>query len=75
MSQFEISKTNVVFFSQKIGYAYANSADSDELPHDATFYLGIYWLPKYLGSGLQKLNWSANEIEVLIAHALNPKNT
>ena len=24
-------------------------------------------------SGLQKLNWSANEIEVLIAHALNPK--
>ena len=43
------------FFSLKIDFVLANSADPDEMLHIAAFHLGVHWLPKdlYWVSGLQ----------------------
>ena len=37
-----------VFLSLKIVFILANSANPDEMLHDATFHLGLHCLPKYL---------------------------
>ena len=42
---------NIVFFSLKIDFILANSADPDEMPHYAAFHLGLLCLPKYLFRG------------------------
>ena len=31
----------------------ANSADNDEMQHNAAFYLGLHCLPKYMFKGFQ----------------------
>ena len=49
-----ISK-NVVCVSLNINFSLANSADPDEMPHCAAFYLGLHCLPKYLFWGI----WSS----------------
>ena len=41
-----ISK-NIVFLSLKIDVALTNSADSNEMPHNAAFHLGLHCLSKY----------------------------
>ena len=38
---------NIVFLSMKIYFDFANSADPDEMPHDAAFHLDIHCLSKY----------------------------
>ena len=37
----------------KIVLILANSADPDEMQHDAAFHLGLHYLPKYPFSGFQ----------------------
>ena len=37
-----------IFLFLKIVYILANSADPDEMPHNAAFHLGLHCLPKYL---------------------------
>ena len=39
---------NDVFLSLKIDFAFANSADLDEMLPYAAFHLGLHYLPKYL---------------------------
>ena len=39
-----------VFLSLKIVLILANSADPDEMQHNAAFHLGLHCLPKYLFS-------------------------
>ena len=46
-----ISPKNIVFLSMKIYFVFANSADPDEMPHDAAFHLDFHCLPKYPFSG------------------------
>ena len=36
-----------MFHSLKVVFALVNSADTDEMPHNAAFYLGLRCLPKY----------------------------
>ena len=36
----------------KIGFILAISADPDEMPPFAAFYLGLHYLPKYLFTGI-----------------------
>ena len=31
----------------KINFVLANTEDPDEMPHQASFHLGLRWLPKY----------------------------
>ena len=38
---------NIVSISLKISFVLANSADPDEMPHDAAFHLGLHCLPNY----------------------------
>ena len=38
---------NIVFLSLKISFVLANSADPNEMPHNAAFHLGHQCLPKY----------------------------
>ena len=52
-----------IFLSLKIYFVPANSADPDEMPHDAAFHLGLHCLPKYQFwgvSGLKGLNMHVN---------------
>ena len=42
-----------VFIFQKIVFILANSADPDEMPHDAAFHMGLHSLPKCLFTGIQ----------------------
>ena len=42
-----------VFLSLKIVLILPNSADPDEMQHDAAFHLGLHCLPKYLFRGFQ----------------------
>ena len=44
--QVKISK-NSVFLSLNIDFVLASSADPDEMPHNASFHLGLYCLSKY----------------------------
>ena len=46
-SQVILFSQNIVFHSLKIVFALANSADPDEMPHNAAFHLGLYCFPKY----------------------------
>ena len=48
-SQVIISIQNYIYFS-KYRFVTANSADPDEMPHDAAFNLGLHYLPKYSSS-------------------------
>ena len=41
------------FMSQRIVFILANSADPDEMPHNAAFHQGLHCLPKYLFTGIQ----------------------
>ena len=36
-----------IFQSLKIGVVLANCADPEDMPHDVSFHLGLYCLPKY----------------------------
>ena len=49
----------------KIGFVLANSADADEMPHYASFHLGLHCLPKFplRGYGLQRVK--TNEMHPL----------
>ena len=42
-----------VCMSLKLVFILANSADPDEILHNATFHLGLHCLPKYLFTGIQ----------------------
>ena len=42
-----------VFLSLKTVLNLANSADPDEMQHNAAFHLGLHCLPKYLLRGFQ----------------------
>ena len=42
-----IFQKNIVFLSMKIYCVFANSADPDEMPHDAAFHLDLHCLSKY----------------------------
>ena len=42
-----------VFLSLKVVLILANSADSDEMQHYASFHLGLHCFPKYLSRGFQ----------------------
>ena len=42
---------NIIFFSLKIYFILANSADPDEMLHNVAFHLGHRCLPKYLFRG------------------------
>ena len=42
-----ISKKNIVSFSLKNDFVLANTADPDEMPHEATFHLVLHYLPNY----------------------------
>ena len=46
-SQVIISPKNIVFLSLKIGFIIANSADPDEMLHNAAFHLGLHCLTEY----------------------------
>ena len=46
-SQIIIFKKYCILFSPKIDLVLANSADPDEMPHNAAFHLGLQCLPKY----------------------------
>ena len=50
---YNIFRQTIVFHSLKTDFVLANSADPDELPLDATFYLGLHCLPKYLLTSIQ----------------------
>ena len=41
-----ISK-NMLYLSQKMNFVLGNSADPDEMPHNAAFHLGLHRLPKH----------------------------
>ena len=38
---------NIVFHSLKVYFALANNADTDEMPHNAEFHLGLHCFTKY----------------------------
>ena len=42
-----------IFLSLRIILIIPNSADRDEMQHDAAFHLGLHCLPKYLFRGFQ----------------------
>ena len=42
-----LCRNNIVFLSLKIDFVLANGADPAEMPHYATFHLGLRCLPKY----------------------------
>ena len=44
---------NILFFSLKIDFCLANTADHGEMTHYVTFHLGLQCLPKYLLWGLR----------------------
>ena len=46
-------KKKIVFFSLKIDFVQANSANPDEMPHHAAFHLGLHCLLKYPFRGFQ----------------------
>ena len=50
-----ISPQNIVFFSLRICFVLANSADPDEMPHNVAIYLGLHCLSKYLLRGGLKI--------------------
>ena len=45
-----------VFLSVKVVLILANSADPDEMQHNAAFHLGLHCLPEYLVSGFS-IQW------------------
>ena len=49
-SQVIISK-NILFFSLKVDFVLANSADPDEMPHYVAFHLSFHCLQKYRFKG------------------------
>ena len=49
---------SIVFLSSKIDFVLANSADPDEMPHNAAFNLGLHCLLKYSLWGLCGGLWS-----------------
>ena len=49
-AQARISK-NIVLLSLKIGHVFSNSADPDEMPHNAAFHLSLDCFPEYLERG------------------------
>ena len=44
---------SIFFLYLKIVFIIANSADPDEMQHDAAFHLGLHCLPKYPSRGFQ----------------------
>ena len=42
-----------IFISLKIDFVLTNSADPDEMLHNAAFHLGLHCLPKYPFKGLR----------------------
>ena len=51
----QFSKKKIIFFSLKIYFILANSADPDEMPHNVAFHLGHHCLPKYLIRGFSSI--------------------
>ena len=49
-----------VFLSLKVVLICANSADPDEMQHDAAFHLGIHCLPKYPFKGFHEYKFVSN---------------
>ena len=47
---------NVVFFSLKIDVVLANSADPDEMPPYAAFFMGLHCMPKNMFRGFRSTN-------------------
>ena len=61
-----------MYFSLKIEFVLANSADSDKISHYVAFHPGLHCLPKYLlgVSGLQRVNCD-HEIHEKVLGGLN----
>ena len=53
-SQVKFHNINI-FLSLNIVFILANSADPDEMPHYAAFYLDLHCLPKYLFTSIQNV--------------------
>ena len=65
-SQVIISPKKFPFFSLMIDFVLANSADPDEMVHEAAFHLDLHCLPKYPSGGF----WSTKGYFCMHAFAL-----